>query len=74
MLLGQEHKGHLGTCTTGQDQLFPKGTVVGEKGEERFSSKALVFEGDGGVTSVGDGGVTSLCSCSSCILALILLA
>lgn len=48
--------------------------MVGEKGEEGFSSKALVFEGDGGVTSVGDGGVTSLCSCSSCILALILLA
>lgn len=66
MLLGQEHKGHLGTCTTGQDQLLLKGTVVGEKGEEGFSSKALVFE--------GDGGVTSLCSCSSCILALILLA
>ena len=48
--------------------------MVGEKGEEGFSSKSLVFEGDGGVTSVGDGGVTSLCSCSSCILALILLA
>ena len=65
MELGQEHKGHLGTCTTGQDQLFLRGTVVGAKGEG-FSSKSQVFE--------GDGGVTSLCTCSSCILALILLA
>lgn len=62
---GHKHMGHLGTGITGQDQHFSRGILVGIKAE-----------GDG-TTSMGfwgDGGVTDCRSCSSWILALILLA